>query len=66
MECPLYSLIFAYIATQVDKLAQSQLIDCGPQRYDLEKVLKKINDFKPALIIFTSFGWCSIVFDNKK
>lgn len=51
---PFTPLSLAYIATQVDKLAQSQLIDCGPQGYDLEKVLKKISYFKPALIIFTS------------
>jgi len=51
---PFTPLSLAYIATQVDKLAESQLIDCGPQGYDLDKVFEIIDDSKPALIIFTS------------
>lgn len=51
---PFSPLSLAYIASQVDKLAESQLIDSGPQGYDLEQVLNEISRFKPDLVIFTS------------
>jgi len=51
---PFVPLSLAYIAKQIDKLAESQLIDCGPQGYDMERILKKIGHFKPELVIFTS------------
>jgi anaerobic magnesium-protoporphyrin IX monomethyl ester cyclase len=64
-EAPFTPISLAYIATQVDKIAESKLIDAGPQDYNLEKVLEEIENFKPELMIFarstptalSDFGW---------
>ncbi len=47
-------LTLAYIANVLDEEAETLLLDCGVQKFDLETVLQKIDDFDPSLIIFTT------------
>lgn len=53
-EAPFTPISLAYIATQIDKIAESKLIDAAPQGYTLEKIFETIKNFNPQLIIFAS------------